>query len=492
MPRTMIGNDSDGIGAIKIMKNNADDPRTTPDSHRWKFLYNSKNAIQTRIWGARALNYRGGGLAYTPAGSGAGNYQTVDELGIGYARNSFFPGMAYNLPLFDVKVRSNDYPNRYKQNRVQRRWSGSYYQDQGGYYSTMGNDYWARGLNTGIGEFGYLDYGFRFELVGTSDGDPYNYFGSRSKSWSVWQLPGNNLPLNDARPVNEPGKMTISITSSALKIAKPGYDANTAFGTQLAFNSTDVGAKIIAAADVAMPSGESFYDTGIALPASVLADVDFYTGTTVFHPTNPKNAAYGADYEFVGSSIRFYNGGGPGRARFMIYASDDTPPTAGSNNVIRQVNIAGTDVVQFLRPGAAANPAFADIVIDSRWPAVQLLDEGYIPITGGSQVDTRIVDATGMFLKVKFMVCYPARGGSYDSFQEAVFTPVVRTLVMQPGYVTGDSAYCTIEGGTVKFYTFLGSPIDYYRPRNGRDPMTYSFLPVNPVGLRYYIFGIPN
>ncbi len=56
MTRTMIGVDSTGAGCIKIMKNDADNPRTTPDSQRSKFLYNSKYALNASIAHIERIN----------------------------------------------------------------------------------------------------------------------------------------------------------------------------------------------------------------------------------------------------------------------------------------------------------------------------------------------------------------------------------------------------------------------------------------------------
>src|SRR5690606_18864813 len=118
------------------------------------------------------------------------------------------------------------------------------------------------------------------------------------------------------------------------------------------------------------PPGASFHDIGITIPPNAVADVHFYQGGTIYYPAEPTGleVKFGAEYWFEGSLIRFNNQFVACRARFIIYANGTQGGTSGNNDVIKQFTAGGQDVVQILRPGAGANPTFADIVIDSRWP----------------------------------------------------------------------------------------------------------------------------
>lgn len=81
----------------------------------------------------------------------------------------------------------------------------------------------------------------------------------------------------------------------------------------------------------------------------------------------------------------------------MLYLEDNSAPTSGSYKVWRQFNDGTQDVVQFLRPGAANPPSWADIIIDTRWPAVQILAEGYFTVNSGNDVITDVpFDGAGM------------------------------------------------------------------------------------------------
>ncbi|WP_026616373.1 hypothetical protein [Ensifer aridi] len=504
MVRTMIGVDSTGAGCIKIMKNNADDPRTTPDSQRSKFLYNSKFALQASVADIEICNVitSSGSVVYRyfPAGSNASNYTSMEGSGGGDStwlyKNAHFANLKYDVPLFDWKAKSNT-TQRYNQAIVQRRFSGQYYHDQGGYYFT-GNQRqgaWLQGYNGNISQWGSFAFGTYADITTSTLNDQFNRFLSRDKRLIVWNLPGNSEAPKDAPPLAPNGQKAIRIASNAMLIARPGYNVDTADYWQIAYDSRRLPVKVIAAADIALPGGITDYDTGVALPDTVAADVHFYTGSTIMYPNNPVDLDFGAEYWFEGSRIRFSGGGNGMRARFMIYLEDNSAPSGGSNKVLRQFNDGTRDVVQFLRPGSADPPSWADIIIDTRWPAVQILAEGYFAVAAGNNVQTTInFDANGMFPMVKYITEHGSGSRSnLGSWQKSFKMPYVKRLVYsyQGRPDAGDSTYCALTNTSATFHTFRGNVGDYYN--DAGDPGTWKTTGVGdpPLGIRYYIFGIP-
>ncbi|MGF6174733.1 hypothetical protein [Ensifer sp. 4252] len=144
MARIRIGNDYTGCGAFKVMKNNADDPYSTPDSERWKFLYNSKFGIQASLCDIWVVNtfQAGSGVTYYPPGSNSATFTymsvTVAQGTLWGFRNIAFPTLRYNVPLFDVKAKKGGGSNVYNQQMVAWTDSSEYYHGQGGYYA-VGN-----------------------------------------------------------------------------------------------------------------------------------------------------------------------------------------------------------------------------------------------------------------------------------------------------------------------------------------------------------------
>lgn len=507
MVRTMIGIDSTGAACIKIMKSNADDPRTTPDSERWKFLYNSKLGIQASLCDIWVVNtfQPGSGYTYYPPGSNAATFTymslTVAQGTLWGLRNSAFPTLRYNVPLFDVKAKKGGGSNRYNQQMVAWTDSGEYYRGQGGYYA-VGNYAqigWAENmvLNNSLGNFAY---GMPI-IVTPNDGiDAFNKFRSRDKRLNVWNLPGNNVAPDDAPVLAPNGTKTIKISSSVLKIAKPGYSVDTATVQQMAFDASRLPVKVIAAADIAQPGGVSFYETGIPLPDTVALDAHFYDSATIMYPSNPQVLDFGAEYWFDGSRI-YFDASKAMRARFMLYLEDTSPPTGGSNKVLRQFNDGTRDVVQFLRPGSADPPSWPDIIIDTRWPQVQILKEGYFAVGAGNDVITDIpFDGTGMFPMVKYLTQHGAGDGSsigqnnlpmsWSAMWRLPFVKRLKYVYNGNQYHAGESTYCELTQNNARFHTFRGNVGDYYNrgdsPGNWRTSSAYA-----PIGIRYYIFGIP-
>lgn len=504
MVRTMIGVDSTGAGCIKIMKNNADDPRITPDSERWKFLYNSKVGIQANLCDIWVVNSYDGGVTYYPPGSSASSFAHMSVITAqgtlwGF-KNAAFPTLRYNIPLFDVKAKKGNGSNRYNQQMVAWTDNGAYYRGQGGFYA-VGNFAqlgWCSGISLS-NSLGYFPYG-TMVIVTASDGiDAFNKFRSRDKRLFVWNLPGNNVAPDDAPILAPNGSKTIKITSTEVKVSKPGYNVDTATVQQMAFDDNRLPVKVIAAADIALPPGVSYFETGVPLPESVALDVHFYDSSVIMYPSNPQVLDFGAEYWFEGSRIGF-EATKDMRARLMLYLEDTSSPTGGGNRVLRQFNDGTQDVVQFLRPGSADPPAWPDIIIDSRRPQVQILAQGYFAVGGGNDVVTDIpFDGTGMFPMVKYITEHgPGNGSSLNQsnlpadWASMFRLPFVKRLkYIYNGQVhAGESTYCELTANNARFHTFAGNVGDYYNrndsPGNWRTSGAYA-----PIGIRYYIFGIP-
>ncbi|MGK9199418.1 hypothetical protein [Sinorhizobium meliloti] len=499
MVRTMIGPDSTGAGCLKITKSNADDPRTTPDSQRSKFLYNSKY-LNMEVADITVCNTFGGqGVRTTPAGAPRSNFETLEFGGSGESiwiyDKSFFPKLRYNVPLFDWKQRKGNGSIRYNQNMVDWEDKGKYRSGRGGSYFTGNRDQGSWLINASEypnGTSWSSDFCTAVQIDQNDNIDAFNPFSTRYRRLVVWDLPGDNTPIADAPNLAPNGTKAIRLAHNAMKIAKPGYNVDTATYAQLAFDSTRLPVKVIRAADIALPSGQSFYECGFPVTDNVALDVHFYTGSTIMYPNNPVNLTFGAEYWFDGTRI-YFNATQAMRARFMLYLEDNSAPTSGTYNVLRQFNDGTQDVVQFLRPGAGNPPSWADIIIDTRWPQVQILAEGYFNVTSGNGNVVDIpFDGAGMFPMVKYMT-YHGGGSNFNtnsSWQNRVRMPFLD--ILKYGYQgqshTGNSTYCELTANNARFRTFRGNVGDYYEGddfewhTDGADP---------PSGIRYYIFGIP-
>lgn len=107
---------------------------------------------------------------------------------------------------------------------------------------------------------------------------------------------------------------------------------------------------------------------------------DFYTGSVINYPSSP-------EYWFDGTKI-YFDASQSMRARFMLSLEDNSAPTGGRNKVLRQFNEVASMSCSFcdlVRP----TQSWADIIIiDSRWPQVQILAEGFFNVAAGTMLSS--------------------------------------------------------------------------------------------------------
>lgn len=504
MTVTMMGLDYAGVPSVKITKGNFD-PVTTPDGQVGAFFYNSKWAADVKVTFTWIIPDQPGSI-YHPPGTGPSNYtfHSFSSSGSGaysqhkFFRHDYFPNLPYGFPLFDIKsIRISN--GRFIGEMVRKSSMTGYQQRGTKWTSSAGPEMgWLENYRTdGVPSAGTMT-GIYTQSMYAQVGE-FEYF---RKAVVVWRLPGDNTAILDGQPkAPVPGQQSIQISKDGVRVAKPGYDVNVASLTQIAFDSSNNPAKIIAADDIYLPVGVTDYEIGIGIPYGTVADVHYYDGGTISFPASPSATPYGAEYWFEGSRIRFNNTDRPCRARFIVIAFDESPPTAGDNEVLRQFNWNGQNVVQFLRPGSSGNPSFADIALDSRWPCLQMLAEGYLPVSGdGHQTYQVNFNGDGVFPMVKFMTVHGGGGDSLSSWNKRVRAPYVSMIGIDrvpsplPQTMAGDCTYADLYANHAIFHTYRGLPVRaYYNNFSDFDNGRISYEFDNSLqGLRYYILGIPR
>lgn len=506
MTKMLIGTDSVGAACVKITKGSIN-PVTEPDANRSSFYYNSKLATDVKLAATDSQPFVNG-RAYLPSGTNINSYKKAyDKNSLNGAfliamRNTNFPDLPYSLPLFDLKTRRLSDGRYIEISRVRRDGSDDNLGQRTSYFETFdrGTSMWFENrpqTNAAAEQWvgavgnGILYYGDRYA---STDANQFE------KELIVWRLPGDNTPILDGMPkAPVAGQRSVEITKDFCRVAKPGYDVRTATPTQLAFDSAGRPLSAIGADDINLPAGVSSYNLGFPVTANMLADVFLYSGEALTFPMSRRGTSLECEYWFSGSSIFFNNTQSSAvRCRFIVFANDRSPLTTGTNKVFRQFTAGGQNVMQLLRPGAGANPAFRDIMLDSRWPCIQILAEGYRTIASRSNVEPSNqntgqsfevnINADGFFPVVKYMTVHQHPTlGKLVKFAQTLITQNYRG---SPTYHQGNSSYCEIEGNVARFWTFRGNPqAEQYTDSRGWQ---YDY-PVDPIiGIRYYILGIPQ
>lgn len=493
MTNTLIGIDYTGAACIKMTKDEYD-PITTPDSEVGAFLYNSKWAADVKYGTRINLLPYSSGYDYFPPGSNYLTYALMQTSGHLYYRDGVISTSLYDAPLFETKAYYNS--------------NGRYFGDAYDYLGIVG--YQERGVKWGTNAG--REHGWCNGMIGTWT-SPYvignglysqNVNTNVRKSLSIWRLPGDESPILHGEPIAPvSGLDSILLNNDTLKVAKPGYNVHTASTTQLAIDTANMPSKIIAADDIAIPVGTTVYDCGINLPSNVVVDVHYYVGSTVYYPSSPQSYLYGADYYIDGTNIVFVNSRAACRARFWVVAHAAHGVAEGNNYPLRHFNDGDKDVVQFLRPGASGEPTLDDIVLDSRWPCIQILKEGVITLGSSGGSHTVEFDGDGCFPMVKYMTIHGAGSANYAGVQIswskrirqpfAAVTYIDKLSSPYPPTPTGDCSYCTLTSNSATFRWFKGNPTQvYFNDLEDFDTnrVRASYDPNPPYAIRYYIFGI--
>ncbi|MDP9809345.1 hypothetical protein J2W42_002193 [Rhizobium tibeticum] len=511
MARLLIGVDSSNIGCIKITKNNADSPYSTEDTAYGKFSFNSKWETNVRFVGVDQLNYGGGSFAeFLPAGTDKSSFQrarTAYSTGVVslYWKSSFWAGVEYDLPVFDMKT-VND-AGVYTYGRIS---TGAYgYQGRTTVFKHLWNEEGGYVNSFFPGAGNYINVAIPLSLISFATSGVH-------KKAVVWNLPGDETAIKDPPLAPVPGQMQVQITKDFCRVSKPGYDVRVATASQLAFDSSRRPVKVVASGDIGLPTGTTSFDfssflAGINVSGELIADVIQYKGSTIYFPCTPPtdDDIYGAYYQIVGTSIVFTNPGSACRARFLIISQDNTAASVGSNKVFRQLSIGGQDVFQFLRPGAANPPNLADVIIDSRWPVLQIVKTGVFGIPDGANQQTVVnFDSTGLFPFIKYFTIHGAgepndsQTGSSDAtgLGKRIRLPYAsagyydRPSQPRVRFTPGDSTYCTLTTNEARFFTNKTLPLRYELEQTQVNPgYTVKTIGVScpAYAIRYYILGIP-
>jgi len=512
MPRTHIGWDSTGTACLKITKSNVDDPFDTPDADRHKFHYNSKDHKVADIAAVQLSGFVNTGGAYTYIGNGGTSSDfSKGARGDVFSASQFYystfynrdnyPNLDYHCPLVDYQYRDISGKTATLKFYSYPRTGGGFdiITPRGGWNFTSGDNHFTTA--TGYAS-GHLVYGFNdpdtllgFIVNYLSDANDVN--ASDNIAAVIWNLPGDDTPvLQDAPDTPVDGDETVLINPTEFKIAKPGFDIGTATKGQLAFSAEKNPVKVIASGDIAIAaSATTSHDFGFTVDASVYVDVQYYEdGGDIYYPAGPSVNLYGGKHWVSGSTIYFENSGVACRARFIVMAVDTLGPSTGLNQPLQQFEEGGEKVVRILAPGSGSPARLSDIVVDSRWPTLPILAEGYLAVTTGTgglaqhQVVTFTNPGLLPFVKLSVLRSY---GGKL-----LATSPVVRRLrrasaTINPENMGGDTVFAKVNsaGTELTVSTYRGNVINAWNAGGGLTGSENTDAEV--VGVRYYVFGIP-
>lgn len=511
---------------VKVMRNDEDDPYIIPDSDFGAFLFNSNNQELGYIEGIEAEYAQNPKFPYPgsssdparrwwPAGSGWNNadfYTYSYTLSGQYLRWYAFINNLYG-DFGDTDVSPFVELNRGNNSSGVMRALENFFQYTGIPQGPREGGHWAICVSAA---WRSTTPGISMNPVGTDIEDqsstrPGNIAGIWSlrgdnDKWllTTWDIPGNNMPLSRPSATPVAGQEQIRLDSTGIKIARRGFTVDDTDPRRFIMTSDKIPVKIMATGTATLPNNT---DVDIPTPLDVTDNTVVRImarrpGTNWTHPPlYTLNTGQGGviTYQPMGDFVRFRNSSGSAiEIRYMIFCDDTENPTSGGEEVFRRVD----DYIQIKKPGSSdTEPSISDVVLDTRLVYPTIVDEGFIgyqdmtespsdPMYGTIAKTVNFTNDGGFVPYVMYNTVYDAGGGktSYKTaFIRILFTSTSSPWQFAP---SRQSSLAEITDTSVKFHltrdnpwTVTASSSGYSTSNNGEP---------NPIGIRYYIFAIPN
>jgi hypothetical protein len=499
-----------GVGAVmKVNKYDSDWPLDVPNDAHNRFYFNSEASNLSNVFRhfqtAKRLNkadYPNGNYGLVSNSlSDAWVMQTttgsfdVNEYRI-YGCIGRMPDLGGIIPFAECKFISSDGTARVLYNNKPSS-SGAYYQSVTNSAITA-NVY----PEAHQGKFGYQDIpaalgysGWAIRPTNQAAGIVAYIGGDQEFMTSmIWDLPCNNVPI--PRPSGTPvsGQIMFEASPTRIKLARPGFSIDTATGRQLIMDSDRTPIKVIMMGTTgAVQPGTSLF---VPKPSSIDFDLSPSMVCDTICSLNgwdfaipPVNLNSGlneertwVDYRVELGGIRFFvTGTHAVSIKYMLYATGLQGYSSGGSAIIRKVE---GQYLQIKRPGSSdVAPGYNDILLDTRFAAVTVLAESYVPTSSFTEsasvhwrygkVGHRInFDPQGLFIFPKVIYDFGNfyRNGTHDMY----ITPgsgAVEALRYSTSTVVRDDHI-----------------IMHMNPGNSSGPVNSSGFP-EPVGARYFILG---
>nr|WP_278374905.1 hypothetical protein [Brucella anthropi] len=510
---------------FKVMKYDTDDHLAVANTAYDRFYFNSENQMVSYIFEPQAVyNVGQGGFPTGPINNDqpSGNIYVIEGSSASTAKRaihawlSFGPNYNFQylqflqrydtagiIPIFEARIRA---PN----GRLQ---GPCYYNNKIDYVGAQHNGViylntstYTNGIRPGPGsiraDFGYAGgwYGnvFNVNNISARNMTVASFPNATDVSeiyTALWTLPANNAPIPNPQGTPVTGQNPIRIDQSSVVICRRGFDAATSSGFQriidsdrnpplciLAGQTGLIGAG--ATAFIAAPAGVTMTTSMIVDMIVRIEDRDFMVPMFDRVYRDATNSHF-IEYTIAGNGITIYNSGQyTVTIKYIVFGNDMSAPTTGGALTQRRLD---NGHIQLKRPGSSdTNPSLRDILLDTRFPMLQVIAEGYIPIANfaagnvvsgmyGTRAAVVNFNAPNMFVFPKIVGVFPhALRQGYGNWQR------------RPGGTetspSNQSVVTVVRDNQLVIHLSPGAPTEF---ANG----AWQYDQPDPLGARYYILA---
>ncbi|MEN5297533.1 hypothetical protein ABE530_04155 [Brucella sp. TWI559] len=516
-----------GVGpVVKVMRNDTDDFRELPSTDYGAFLFDSENqnvsymkepgvlSINPNAFPFESGKYRfytiGGGnsdakqivITQHTVGGGTVPYFLLDRM---------FPGDA--PPIFEAKVKRADGRflgpsfsiNSQYQIGMQYRTVIARMTDQndGPFESGKSQPPQSQSVTNRIPSF-YGYYGWCGRITDRLSQRPeydnaYWSTGSADIYYTFWDLPANETPIPKPSAPVVAGQEVVRLDSNGLIITRPGFTVDNSSGRQRIIDSTRNPPFCIMADEIKnIPAGGAYYvpaPYGVTLTESMFVDiVAGIAGRDYILPMFDRelydtNQDVLITYRLDPGGVTFFNESAniAVNIRYLVYCNDLMPPSIGGNQVMRRV----FNDIQIKKPGSSdTSPAFNDILLDTRFPATQILREEYIPASQFNEGASNAMygeKAKTINFNGNGMLVFPKVIGVFPNVLRQSYAALYK--IPNRGYgLSNQSVVSVLNENSLKIHI---SPSQSTGIRwTGTNSWNYDNSFPGPLGVRYYILGV--
>lgn len=520
----------DGVPALKVMANDADDPWTTPNTDYEKFLFNSEVdampamtvPLKVHIVGAPLVD---GSFQYIPSTASSAKFfwicrdtkdsdYTLRVIASGtrmFDNHNAFHFVRRNaidwVTLWDLAAARNldDFGFWFRSSK-----------EKYPYYQFMPREVNGAWDIVGMIEFGLSQIADGSESVEgrnwiwlrvaqgignlqSEDAGPYSLSHWRARDWdfAFYQLP---LPINDdpypavtGTPTAD--KKILSIKPGEFKMAKPGFDTDTATADQLIINSdAAIGGsplRLIKCGSFTVAAGATqTIELGFELDPCAFVDYQAQkTGDDLYIPplTTTETDEFNVAYKISGTQLLFQNTSTLSLdVRYFVMSEDTLGTSTGSAKVME---VLGDEVV-FRKPNTAGT-RFGDVLYSTKQAFMPIVSQGWVPFGDFVASDTskfgthmHVVNLTNGGWKP--YVLAKLKRQRKDNANVYYYKPWLAKNTQDMSYYSDSSFIAKVSDSQIKFYCSNGSRKEMNSTFGNQDGY------LNTIGMRYYIFAVPN
>ncbi|CAN0653097.1 conserved protein of unknown function [Nitratireductor aquimarinus] len=516
--RLFIGYKPGVGGVVKVMKNNGDDPLTTPNTDYSKFLFNSETGKIGYIKGFDVEQFNWSyndqyANFYLPSGTGP---ESCDKAYAAY-------GSLQHIYLFPRRKFGRSYP-LVTETRLQVPLGA---RNAGPRVSWVIDDTAPNGAKVGrnVGyptyemkntrEIGIVDspgYMDRITLAEAAEMRTGRNSASRKFTFITYDLPADEAPIPTGTPAGS-GSRSVLINPTTVKVAKGSASVDSGNPDDLIMDSDIVPLKIAKAGREVLAAGQyvDVFPSGPALTTETYVDYMVWpTGGVTAVPQHIPQISltdqnYNFEYEIHANKVRLVNNGDRSLTVTYVITRDDGAKTTGGGKVMETLPDGH---VRIKRPGSSdTTPADADVLLDTRLAYMPIIADGYLAasdfneaasgIAYGDRAKTITFSNDGFIPFLKYYVKRRDRNGNFYAWTSPK-TMVLRSGVYDPdgwaGRQASDGTVAVLSNNSVKFHMALGHP---HRLEVSTGGGLYTASPVfsnydKPMGIRYFVFAIPT